>query len=76
MNHLSPAGKEILAVATRIDNPTVDKIAAETTRPHELVEELAKSRLSKIHLDIHEKGQITVTSEGVDVANKSQFKTE
>lgn len=73
MTHFSPACNEIVAeIATTEGVITVNKIAEQTDRPVDLIDELAEKRLIGEYIEKDSSG-LSLTSKGEKQAQQSPF---
>jgi len=71
MPHLSPVSEEIVSVIYQVEEPTIDKIDQETSRPRSLIEESVHERLNRRFLSVEEDGKLVLTDAGRQAAERS-----
>lgn len=76
MPHLSPVSEEIVSVIYQVDNPTIDKIDQETSRPRSLIEESIHKRLNRRFLSVKESGELVLTDAGRQAAEQSPLTSQ
>lgn len=71
MPQLSPVGEEIISVVYRIEEPTIEAVEQQTSRPHSLIEESVDNRLSRRFLSVEHGGKLELTEAGKRAAEAS-----
>jgi predicted transcriptional regulator len=71
MPHLSPVSEELIATIHQMEDPSIEKLDEETTRPRSLIEESIERRLSRRFLTAKDDGSLFLTEAGEQVARKS-----
>jgi hypothetical protein len=71
MPHLSPVSEEIISVVYQVDEPTVEKIDQETSRPRSLIEGSVNERLNRRFLSVDDDGKLVLTDAGRQAAEQS-----
>lgn len=71
MPHLSPLGVEIVSAVYQLDEPTIEKIDEETTRPRSLIQESVEEQLGRRFLSVEENGRLVLTDAGRRAAEES-----
>jgi hypothetical protein len=54
-----------------VEDPTIDKIDQETSRPRSLIEESVRERLNRRFLSVNEDGELVLTDAGQQAAQRS-----